>query len=336
MVARFDLVGKENSMSGRSLLEAILGITIVTAAASVYMANTGTSLKKNKAVNLKTDLVDFREMIRQKIDCDATLAGYLPRPIKPTACSGQVAILGRDGSELVSKGGSSLREWRIEAECENIPGDGLGLSFFATRPNPSGGYKEDTGTPDKSDPSKNQKFDRSHPSARIFPSWARVCSEFFRTGAPDNECGANEVATGAINSDGSVICSSVPKICENMGGRWATNHCEFPLPEVNCAPGQTLVGIKPDGTATCVAAAERVKLYRVQSITNKAQAAACCNKGDKIVACTGSREQNVEDTCEEEECGYIGSVLKGNCCVAGADQDSGTETVADAVCVPSN
>jgi hypothetical protein len=319
-------------LAGHSMLEALVGISIVGVAAGFYMTSSSIGLQKGRSVKLRADLHDGRQSIRSRIDCDATLDSFLPRPVTGAKCSGPVAVIGKDGKVFVDKGGSTLGEWHIAAECEDVPGSGLGLTFFATKPDGAGGFKADPATRSKSDPAKAALFDKSHPIARIFPDWARPCSEFFRPENPDNLCAPNEVATGALASDGSVICSNAPAICSNMGGTWSGKDCEFPLPEVNCPALESLVGVTAEGKAICVSTASRVDLYRVKRSSGSNRVSACCNPGDRIIACTGSREENVNDTCDEEKCGYIGAVFKNNCCVAGVDHDKGTEAVADAVC----
>lgn len=61
---------------------------------------------------------------------------------------------------------------------------------------------------------------------------------------------------------------------------------------------------------------------------------ASCPVGTVRVGCSGSREVDAQDTCTEEDCGYVGTVPVGtDGCKTGIDSDNGTEPTVTAYCL---
>jgi hypothetical protein len=68
--------------------------------------------------------------------------------------------------------------------------------------------------------------------------------------------------------------------------------------------------------------------------TGSSSASATCPAGTILTGCTGSRHPNLADTCDEKDCGLIGTRIVGtNVCQVGIDTDRGTAATAMAVCM---
>jgi hypothetical protein len=62
-----------------------------------------------------------------------------------------------------------------------------------------------------------------------------------------------------------------------------------------------------------------------------------CNSWHIRIACSGSREQNVDDTCGEDDCWYIGTIPTGTkSCTTGIDSGGWTEATVYAYCFNPN
>ena len=64
-------------------------------------------------------------------------------------------------------------------------------------------------------------------------------------------------------------------------------------------------------------------------------ATAMCPPGYALTGCSGGREETLADTCDEDECGYIGTIPvdDGHGCLTRIDPGAGTEPVAVAYCL---
>lgn len=78
-------------------------------------------------------------------------------------------------------------------------------------------------------------------------------------------------------------------------------------------------------------------VYRAVRRSGGSMVTSCCPQKFNLTGCSGSREENLRDTCDEENCGFIGTgvvLLNGRmCCRASIDSDSGTEATAVAFCM---
>lgn len=78
-------------------------------------------------------------------------------------------------------------------------------------------------------------------------------------------------------------------------------------------------------------------LYRAVRRTGNRMATACCPEKFNLTGCSGAREQNLRDTCDEQDCGLIGTGVVLNegrmCCRTSIDADQGTEATAVAFCM---
>ena len=74
--------------------------------------------------------------------------------------------------------------------------------------------------------------------------------------------------------------------------------------------------------------------FTIRTSTGGSTATCYCPLGYTRIACSGSREINLQDTCKEDDCGYIGTLPYGsNGCKTAIDSSSGTEAVAVCYCM---
>jgi len=79
-----------------------------------------------------------------------------------------------------------------------------------------------------------------------------------------------------------------------------------------------------------------IGLFKIVTVVGTGAAAICvCPSGYARIACSGSRESNVQDTCGESNCGYVGVIPTAtNGCKTGVDAGGeGTEPVATCYCM---
>jgi hypothetical protein len=310
--------------AGISVVEALIGVGISASAATLFFGFLGDKEKSVRALDLRYELTEIRSSLRSHIDCGETLKSFLPKPV--TTCTGAIVVKAKNKTDLVAATGTDFGSWRITPQCERVKG-GLGLTFIATRPDSSGGFK--------TDPITGTKLDRRSPLARLFPDEARLCGEYFSTKDPERQCKPGQYVT-QIRSDGSVVCESADKVCLILGGNWTGGQCTGKTIPGKCSGREVMAGIDGSGKPICVSGESRLNFYNVKKVASGAsKVTVCCNSGDRMYACSGGREKNVNDTCNEEVCGFIGAVINGNCCTAGVDTDKGTESVADGMCLQS-
>ncbi|MCH2534849.1 MAG: hypothetical protein MK008_10445 [Bdellovibrionales bacterium] len=82
--------------------------------------------------------------------------------------------------------------------------------------------------------------------------------------------------------------------------------------------------------------------YHVKNFTAGKTAVALCNSDDLVIGCSGARDKDLNDSCSEQDCGYIGALPVGppsypsNGCIAKIDDDPGTEATVIAFCRTQN
>lgn len=324
MARLISIKSKRDSQAGLSIFETIAALAVSTTAVTLLFTHTGDKEKSNRSIDLRFQLTDVRSNLRTHIDCQETLKPFLPKPVKN--CNGPIDIKDKNGSILVAKNGSNLGDWLIKASCQTIKGVG-GLSLKATRQDASGKFREDRLT--------GQKLNGTKGFSKLYPDDARPCSEFFSNKDPEKKCTPGSYVV-AIDAEGSVHCESADKLCIALGGKWTGSQCIGKVIPGKCTGNNVIAGINSAGDPICVSEASRLTFYNVKKIAaGSKKVSVCCNTGDRMYACTGSREKNVDDTCNEESCGYIGAVINGNCCTAGVDTGGGTEAIADGMCLRS-
>ena len=76
-------------------------------------------------------------------------------------------------------------------------------------------------------------------------------------------------------------------------------------------------------------------ITRTESGGGSSKATAHCLPNELRLACGGSREPNLNDSCDEENCGFVGVMPVGaSGCRVGIDTDSGTNPTVYAMCLP--
>ena len=130
-------------------------------------------MKANKSNRIRSDLADVKNTITSLISCQETFsAPSFASSVRPITCpTGTVVTLkGKSGQPLAPS--DKIGEWTITAKCEEA-GSPLknGLSVYATKPLPSGGFMKD--------PLRNIDFDTSHPISALFSPDVRPCSGYF-------------------------------------------------------------------------------------------------------------------------------------------------------------
>lgn len=165
------------SRNGFTLIEILVVISILGVVGLAISSMTTTAFKATNSSKIRLDIQDIRRTLTQSLSCRDTFAAY--GSVKPIACPSGTAIVlkNKNNSNIVPASGK-LAGWDIDARCEDIAGD-KGLSIFATKKKPGGGYL--------SDPlNGNMILDESSPMARIYGAGVRPCSDYFgaSTGTP--------------------------------------------------------------------------------------------------------------------------------------------------------
>jgi type II secretory pathway pseudopilin PulG/microcystin-dependent protein len=162
-----------SSNLGFTLLEAMVTVGIMSVAAMGVMGVNVTAMKANKSASLRSDIIDVKRTITNKISCEKTI------PTKPAPCAPGTAISLKDAKGEFLAPSGKIGEWTIEASCEFLGTPAApGLSIYATKKTPgSDAYAKD--------PLRNINFDRSHPSSSLFKPDVRLCAERFSNTPPE-------------------------------------------------------------------------------------------------------------------------------------------------------
>ncbi len=106
---------------------------------------------------------------------------------------------------------------------------------------------------------------------------------------------------------------------------------------LECPVGTVMKGINANGTLKCAPAISK-EMVRVVTSSGGSRAQAYCNINEVRLSCTGSRNLNLSDTCDEDSCGIVGfrpivhtDGRQG--CETSIDTGGGTQAVAIAICL---
>jgi hypothetical protein len=325
---------------GFSLLETLLVLLLLGAGSMMLVKMTDRAVQKAHGSKTRADLKDLAVRLHSETNCLRSLAPYasslatvcgVSAPASPVPAG--IALYSKNGGMVLNVGHKQGR-YSATAYCENYVESGVakrGIAVYATIPDPDkpGAFQKELLT--------GQVFDRNHPSSRIVSAKEGLCREVLN--ATSFDCGVGGLVS-EVKSDGSVVCAPNAAVCAQLGGAWSATkgRCFLRIAGGTCPPTQVLVGFNDNGKPECESPARNIRFYNAKSVGGNpgggpSKTQACCSGSDKMIACSGARQVDVRDTCDEEQCGYIGAVIQGNCCTVGADTDSGTNPVANGLCV---
>lgn len=326
--------------AGFSLLEAVMLTSLLGVGSTVLLQKTNLSVQKHYSLKTRADFADLSQRLENETNCLRSMAPYAGNltsicgaaapalPVPPP-----LSLLSKNGGSIISIN-QKLGRYRINAYCENYTEAGVakrGIAVYATIPDPTkpGKFLKESLT--------GKVFDRNNPASRILAANEGLCKEVLNT-TPYN-CGIGGLVS-EVKADGSVVCASNATVCNQLGGAWnsAKGRCLLKFVAGSCAADESQIGYDLDGKPICEKPGKNLSFYNVKKVGGNpgggtSKITVCCKGGDPMLACSGARQEDVLDTCDEEVCGYVGAVISGNCCTAGADTDKGTKSVADGLCL---
>lgn len=95
----------------------------------------------------------------------------------------------------------------------------------------------------------------------------------------------------------------------------------------------------------CISALSPASVVKIQASSQAisgngkyaSYALASCPTGTTLIACMGARNPSITDTCDESQCGYIGTgPVNSTTCMTTVDDDKGTRATAWATCLKTN
>jgi|GEM_PF-3017901 type II secretory pathway pseudopilin PulG len=324
--------------SGLSIVEVLVGLGLLSLLGlgmSTLMTN---SMSSQRSIELRSDVESLRQFIQSNLSCTQTFASF---PTRPVNCTGAIALRRESGQVIVNAAGQQFGDWTLQASCETIAGQ-AGLSIYATRPRPGGGFFED--------PLTRRPFDTSHPASAFYAPAARPCGTFFvAAGSP---CPAGQAllawagtapicmpaacpaGQAEITRIGNVpICAASP--CP-AGQAEITRIGNAPVcGPSTCAPGLREVS-RVGGVPTCVNTSTPRSPLIVQNSTTASGPAfpkdlsVSCPSGTVLRSCFGYM-----NNCPQALlCNYLGAFASGNTCTARFDPDDagGSHLYVQAVC----
>jgi microcystin-dependent protein len=163
------------------------------------MSMTTLGFKATKSSTIRLDIQDIRRKITSTLDCKKTFQTY--GASRPIACTGAVVLKnnGPSTNNAIVPSEGKLAGWNIEARCEVLEGQN-GLSIYATKRKPGGGYLND--------PVLNYPLDETSPISLIFSPGVRPCASYF--GGPDDSpvpLGGVFYIAGATAPDGFLVAN---------------------------------------------------------------------------------------------------------------------------------
>jgi|NOAtaT_7_FD_contig_21_3855916_length_1147_multi_9_in_0_out_0_1 hypothetical protein len=285
-----------SSQEGVTIVEVLVALGILGVVAVGLGRLMNNSMTAQRSVELRSDVEDLRRFIQTNLSCAKTFDSF---PSRPVNCSGNIALRRENGSIIVASGGQALGNWTLTARCENIGGQS-GLSIYATRPAPGGGFLLD--------PLTRRPYDTNHPTSALYAPAVRPCGSFF-------------TAAGSACPSGQALLA------------WAGTS-PICLPD-SCGPNQREVA-RIGNVPTCVnVGAPRSPIIVQNQMTASgvpypADLSVSCPSGTILRACFGYM-----NNCPDADiCNYLGAFASGNSCTARFDPDDGGGSIlyVQAVC----